>query len=463
MRDLLLLASMLYLVPVAVVRPWVGILAWFWISYFVPHSFTWGFGRRLPVAALVGGATLLGFLFTRERKPLPGTWSVMLMFLFAVHMTLTTMLAFNPGLAWVKWNWIAKGFLMTFVTMCLFQDVVRLRSLYMVPAICLGLLGLKGFLWVVRTGGGSRVFGPELSFFADNNEFGLAVCMALPLMLYLARDETRTWVKRLLHVLFSVSIVAVLFTYSRGAFLGLATLLGVLIWRSPWRMRFAAGVLVAGLIVVPLAPQALKDRIVSIQAQESAETRDGSAAGRIEAWTTAWRIAVAHPFAGEGFRALWNPEIWNEYFGYNPLDYTNYGYNSLAIRDVHSLYFEVLSEHGLLGFGLYIAIVVSAMATLAGVRRRWKGHAEYGYLAHYAEMNQLSLYPFLVAGTFLTFAYFDLFFLLVATSTILKVLSMRAEEAIAATAPPAALPATVKAPAFIRRSSTPPQARTKHA
>jgi hypothetical protein len=40
---------------------------------------------------------------------------------------------------------------------------------------------------------------------------------------------------------------------------------------------------------------------------------------------------------------------------------------------------------------------------------------------------------------------------------------MRAEEAIAATAPPAALPATVKAPAFIRRSSTPPQARTKHA
>jgi probable O-glycosylation ligase (exosortase A-associated) len=212
-------------------------------------------------------------------------------------------------------------------------------------------------------------------------------------------------------------------------------------------------VLVTSLIVVPLAPQALKDRFASITAQESAETRDGSAAGRIEAWGTAWRIAVAHPFAGEGFRALWNPEVWNEYFGYN----------SFAVRDVHSLYFEVLSEHGFLGFALYIAIVVSALATLAGVRRRWKGHAEYGYLAHYAEMNQLAFYPFLVAGTFLTFAYFDLYFLLVATSTILKVLSLRAEEAIAATTPPVALPATVKAPAFIRRSSTPPQARTKHA
>ncbi len=56
MRDLLLLASLMYLIPVSVARPWVGVLGWFWVSYFVPHSFTWGFGRRLPIAALIGGA-----------------------------------------------------------------------------------------------------------------------------------------------------------------------------------------------------------------------------------------------------------------------------------------------------------------------------------------------------------------------------------------------------------------------
>jgi len=225
----------------------------------------------------------VGFLFSRDRKPLPGTWSVILMFLFAVHMTITTILAFNPELSWIKWEWVAKGFLMTFVTLCLFQDQAKLRSLYMVPATCLGLLGLKSVLYVIRTGGGSRVSGPEFSFFPDNNEFGLAVCMALPLMLYLSRDEKRQWVKRLLRLLFVASIVAVLFTYSRGAFLGLTTLLTVLIWRSPWRMRFATAVLVTGLVAVPLAPQALKDRIASIREQDSAETRDGSVAGRIQA------------------------------------------------------------------------------------------------------------------------------------------------------------------------------------
>jgi len=455
MRDLLLLASLAYLVPLAIVRPWVGILGWFWVSYFVPHSFTWGFGRRLPVAALIGGATLVGFFFTRDRKPLPGTWSVMLMGLFTVHMTITTMLAFNPELSWVKWNWVFKGFVMTFVTLCLFQEATRLRSLYMVPAICLGLWGLKSALYVVRTGGGSRVYGPEFSFFGDNNEFGLAVCMALPLMFYLARDEKRLWVKRLLRLLFAASIVAVLFTYSRGAFLGLMTVLTVLVWRSPWRMRFGAVVLVAGLIAVPLAPQRLKDRISSIQAQESAETRDGSVAGRIEAWTTSWHVATTHPFAGEGFRALWNDDIWNEYYGY-----MTYG----AVRDVHSLYFEVMSEHGFVGFGLYIAIMVSALLSLARVRRRWKGHPEYGHLAHYAEMNQVALYPFMVAGAFLSFAYFDFYFLLVGTSVLLRVLSVRAEEAVAAVAPVASAPLAVRTRALnSRRSGNPPQARPHHA
>jgi putative inorganic carbon (hco3(-)) transporter len=451
MRDLLLVASLLYLVPVAIVRPWVGVLGWFWVSYFVPHSLTWGFGRRLPVAALIGGATLLGFVFSRDRKSLPGTSSVILMLAFAVHMTITSALAFNPELSWIKWNWVAKGFLMTFVTLCLFQDAAKLRSLYMVPAICLGLYGLKSVLYVIRTAGGSRVSGPEFSFFADNNEFGLAVCMAMPLMLYLSRDEKRPWVKRLLRVLFMASIVAVLFTYSRGAFLGLTTLLTVLIWRSPWRLRFATAVVAVALVAVPLAPQALKDRIASIREQESAETRDGSVAGRIQAWTTAWHIATAHPFAGEGFRALWNQEMWDEY----------YGYNYFAVRDVHSLYFEVLSEHGFVGLGLYLAIMASALVTLAGVRRKWKGHPEYGYLSRYAEMNQLALYPYLIAGAFLSFAYFDLYFLLVATSALLKVLSLRAEETIAAAATPAV--STGRRALITRQPAPAPQARPHHA
>ena len=127
---------------------------------------------------------------------------------------------------------------MTFVTMSLFQDRARLRWLYMVPALGIGFYGFKGGIWVLVTGGGELVFGPDMSFFADNNTLGLALCMVLPILLYLSRDEKRQWLKRILQVTFCLSIISIIFTYSRGAFLGLFVILSVLIWRSPWRMRF---------------------------------------------------------------------------------------------------------------------------------------------------------------------------------------------------------------------------------
>jgi putative inorganic carbon (HCO3(-)) transporter len=424
-RDYVLLAILAGLVPAALTRPWVGILGWFWIAYMVPHSLTWGFGRNLPLAAMVGGATLVGFILTKDKKPLPRSGTLVFVVLFSVQVTLSSAMAYDSTLAWFKWNSVIKILLMTIVTLYLFQSRERLRYLYLVPTLGLGFYGFKTGLWALRSGGGEMVWGPERSFFVDNNTFGLVLTMILPLLLGLSRDEPRPWLKRLMRAMFGLTVVAIIFTYSRGAFLALLVIGGILIWRSPWRLRFGVTVLVVALVAVPLLPNKLKDRIHTISQQESAETRDGSATGRIEAWSTAWRIAVAHPFFGEGFKALWSTDLWNTY----------YGNNYLAVRDVHSLYFEVLSEHGLQGFIIYMGILVSTLATLRRVRRRWRNHPDHGYLSRYADMTELAIYPYLVAGAFLGVAYFDLYFLLVGTSILLGSLSAEAELAAAAVTP----------------------------
>jgi probable O-glycosylation ligase (exosortase A-associated) len=253
--------------------------------------------------------------------------------------------------------------------------------------------------------------------------------MSLPLILYLAREEPRPWVKRLLYITFGFTILAIPFTYSRGAFIGLLVVLGILAWRSPRRLQFTAAVVLAVFMLAPLAPERLQKRMESILAQDSAETRDSSAAGRLEAWETAWNIAVTHPFFGEGFRVLWNDAVWDRF----------YGRTYLAARDAHSLYFEVLAEHGLLGFGIYLGILLSTLWSLRVIRKRWRGHPEHGYLSHYAEMTQLALYPYLVAGAFLGVAYFDLYFLLVGTTAVLHTLSLQAQSASTATPPAAEL------------------------
>ena len=311
--------------------------------------------------------------------------------------------------------------------MALFQDRERLRWLYVVTAVSLGLHGLKGGLWVLRTGGGERVYGPERSFFWDNNTLGLALCMVLPILLYLSRDEPRVWLRRAMRVIFAFSIIAILFTYSRGAFIGLLVVLTGLVWRSPWRWRFAAGALVISLVVVTVMPARLRERISSIGEQQSSETRDISVAGRIEAWATATQIAMGHPFFGEGFRALWQPDLWTQF----------YGYEFTAARDAHSLYFEVMAEHGFLGLGIYLVVVGNTLIILSRVSRRWHGDATHGYLANYAEMTRLALLPYLVSGASLGVAYFDLYFLLVGMSAILWSLSEEAAAAVSSAAPAA--------------------------
>ncbi len=422
-RDVIFLIVIIGLAPVSLIRPWIGILAWYWIAFMVPQGLTWGFGRTLPVGMLIGGATLLGWVFTKDRKPIPRTWTVFTLLVLAAHITLTTILAYDQQEAWGKWDWVSKTLLMTFVTMSFFQDRVRLRWLYTVAALGLGFYGLKGGIWVLRSGGTERVYGPDMSFFADNNTLGLALCMILPMLLYLSREEPRLWLKRTMRLMFFFTIIAILFTYSRGAFLGLLIILGAMIWRSPWRARFGIGLLVGALIAVPLLPEGLWERIQSIGEQKSEETRDQSVQGRFQAWGTAWNIALDRPFTGAGFRALWNPDIWSRYSGL----YLEVPRGT----DAHSLYFEVLEEHGFAGFGLYFLVLASTLVTLRRIRKRWRGHPEYGYLASYAEMTQLCLYPFLVAGAFIGVAYFDLYFYFVAGSVILRSLSDQAEKALA--------------------------------
>jgi probable O-glycosylation ligase (exosortase A-associated) len=447
-RDLALVATLFFLVPVSFARPWIGVLAWFWVAYFVPQSFTWGFGRNLPVAMIVAVATLLGYVMSSEgKKPLPRTASVLFLALFSVHVTVSTILAYDPATAWGKWDWVSKSILMTFVAMVLFQERERLKWLYVITAVSLGLHGLKGGLWVLRTGGGERVYGPERSFFWDNNTLGLALCMILPTLLYLSRDEDRVWLKRAMRVIFAFSIIAILFTYSRGAFIGLLLVLIGLVWRSPWRWRFAVAAVVLSLVVAAVMPARLRDRIASIGEQKSAETRDISVAGRIEAWETATQIAIQHPFFGEGFRALWAPELWSKFYG---MDFT-------AARDAHSLYFEVMAEHGFLGLGLYLVVVGDTMVILTRVRRRWRGDPTHGYLSRYAEMTRLGLVPYLVSGASLGVAYFDLYFLMVGLSAILRSLSEEAGAAVKAAEADEATPRRALAPRGASRTLVRPR------
>ena len=169
-------------------------------------------------------------------------------------------------------------------------------------ALSIGLHGLKGGLFAIATAGQYTVYGPPGSFIEDNTAVGVAFSMVLPMLFFLARSEKNIWFKRFLAACFVFTVLATIFTYSRGAFLGLVVVFGLLFLHFSLRMKVAtvAVALLALPVVIGMIPEQYVSRVKTIQTYE----QDGSANARLVAWEAAWAVAKEHPLTGGGFQVI---------------------------------------------------------------------------------------------------------------------------------------------------------------
>lgn len=413
-RDIILTITVAGLLPACFLRPWIGLLVWTWLGVMNPHRLCWGFAYDLPFAQVVAIATLAGMLFGRDGKPFPWTRETVLLVAFWVWITVTTTVALYPVEAWDGWARSSKIFLMALLVLPYFQDRRRLRLLLLVVAASIGYYGLKGGIWVLATGGEHRVLGaPGGSFISTNNAIALALNMTLPLFLYLAKEERRPWLRLTLYATFFASILSVLFTYSRGGVLGLLAVLALLFLNRTTALAAMPAILVLVAVTTWFAPDKWTERMTTIRHYQ----QDGSANARLVAWELAARLAADHPLTGGGFWSIPQPATWAQYMP----EFVDSGY------DAHSIYFGLLGEHGFVGLGIYALFIVSVLATLRQLRRVSKEREDLRWIGSYAVMLRASLVAYLVTGAFVSFAYFDLAYLLAMIVVALKVLAARGE------------------------------------
>jgi hypothetical protein len=230
-RDIALFLIVIWMIPYCLRQPWLAILAFSWIGYMNPHRLTWGFAHDFSFALVFAICAFLGMLFVKdpESRPIPWTRETWLLAILWGLYGFTTIFALFPDAAIEQLQKVSKILLFTFLMLRFFQTQQRLRALFMVLALSIGFFGLKGGIWsVLINGGADRVQGPEGTFIGGNTELGLALNMVLPFLLLLARDEQRKWLRRLLFTMFVTSIISIIFTYSRGALIGLPVVLAML-------------------------------------------------------------------------------------------------------------------------------------------------------------------------------------------------------------------------------------------
>ena len=423
MRDIAVTLVIFGTLPFILWRPYIGVLVWTWLAFMNPHRLTWGFAYDMQFALIVAITTLVGLLATREEKKVPWTRESVVLLIFVGWMVLTTFFAVYQSIAWLQLEKIIKIQVMIFVTMMLMQSKERINLLVWVMTLSLAFYGVKGGIFTILNGGLYHVRGPAGSFIAGDNEIGLALIMTVPLLRYLSLTVKNFWAKHAMTAAMVLTAIAAVGSQSRGALVGLVAMAAFLWFKSRYKVATMFLGIVAAVLIVNIMPQQWFDRMESTKNYEE----DDSALGRINAWHMAFNMARVKPFGG-GFETF-RPEI-----------FAAYAPEPTRVHDAHSIYFEVLGEHGFVGLALFLLLGWMTWRSAAWIIRRARGDPAKRWAADLAAMVQVSMVGYASAGAFLGLAYFDYYYTLVATVVLTKTVLLADQpkpERVTTLAPPA--------------------------
>jgi probable O-glycosylation ligase (exosortase A-associated) len=362
-------------------------------------------------------------------------------------MTVTSLFAIAPGdVVLDRWIVIIKIQVMVLITMMLIVEPRQLRALVWVVTMSVCFYGIKGGVFTISTGGSGRVWGPGGTMLEGNNELAVGLVMLFPMVYFLWQSSSHVWVRRGLALSSLLILLSILGSQSRGALLavvGMALMLGL---KGKYPVRTSVGVLLAVSLAIAFMPDSWTSRMNTMRDHQA----DESAMSRIWTWNTMWNVAVDRPIVGAGFRA----DSHAVFQRYAPTD-EKYNVFKGVVFVAHSIYFQMLGEHGFVGLGLFLGLGVVTWRTATVVSRRATGDPDLGsWLPLLMRMVQVSLLGFAIGGAFLSLAYHDLPYYMVAFVAIgFAIVNEREQRAAplprGVAVPPR--PAAPRPPAFQRR------------
>jgi probable O-glycosylation ligase (exosortase A-associated) len=398
MRDIAVTLVILGFIPLILRYPWIGVLVFAWLTLFSPYRFAWGFAYDVQFVMISAVATLVGMLFHWKEVRFPVNSITVLLVLLPLWMTVTLLFALEPSAAYERWEEVMKKFFFALVAASLLHSRKQLEAFLWVIALSIGFYGVKGGIFTILEGGEYKVYGPPGdSFLSDNNAISIALIVTLPLMYYLTTTVSSKWFRWGMFGAMLLCGMAILGTQSRGAFLAILAML-VTFWLKSRRK------LALGLVLVPLVPLAIgfmpdkwMGRMQSIETYES----DTSAMGRLNTWKMLFNLANDRPLVGGGFEP------------YTPKTFETYGLEFDTVHTAHSIYFQMLGEHGYVGLSLFLALGIVCWMASRTLIQASRDRPDLVWAGDLARAIQVSLVGFAVGGAFVNIAYWELLYYII--------------------------------------------------
>jgi probable O-glycosylation ligase (exosortase A-associated) len=398
LRGLLLFLAFVSSLPFIFISPFNGVLLWYAFSLGNFHTMLWGFLSDLYYAWIISILTCISWLWSRtDPKRLPLTPLVVLTLLFVLWMVITSLFALGPSDdVWREWTRDNKMLFMCLVGYALSTTRERINQLIWVVLLAIGFWGVKGAI-SGSLHGFTMIHGPDGGMNAPNNEFGVSLIMVLPLVFYQWQLATNRHLRRGLMVMGFLVGLAVILTYSRGALLGVSAMAAVLWLKSRAKIPAAFLILAVAVFAYCFAPERWFDRMNTIENYQG----ESSAEKRLWIWQVSLKIAEERPFFGGGFWVTHSPGATNSVLVHTDLPRMEAG------MAAHSIYFDVLSEHGWVGLALYLMIGAYSWLNCSWLIRRSRDRPELVWANTLGKMGQAVLAGFWVGGAFQSLAYFD--------------------------------------------------------
>lgn len=344
------------------------------------------------IAFVVGTATLVICLFTQVG--LEGTLTarpreVNLILLFCLTGLLSIPLAIEPATAWETFSGAFIRCVLIFIVMVnAARTLARLRGLLcvaLVTGLVLSVKAVNDYRLGNLTVEGYRVGGVGEGIFGNPNDLALFLVTIAPVAVAMLL-ASRSILKKIFYAAATLlMMVAVMVTFSRGAFLGLAAALALMAWKIGRRNRVGV-VLVGGAclaLLAALAPGNYLLRLLSIFVPGLDPV--GSSDARLQILLRSIWTAIVNPLFGIGM-------------GNFPL---------VSLRELvsHNAYTQVAAEMGLPALVVYMMFLLTPLKGLIRIEREtYEGRKRSRYY-HLAVGLQASLVGYMINSFFASVAY----------------------------------------------------------
>lgn len=362
-----------------------------------------GFVEMTPIK-IVGLFTVLAALIARRPADAAPRLKNLLGVVFFAFATLQVLelLVFRPPTPSNSISSLVSLGLLLLATRALVNTEERMRKAVrvMILAYAFGSLWLykQHFLQHI-----ARVDGLE----QDANYEALMLVTAIPLAVWMVRDETGPWWKRIAMVCAGLMAGGVLLTESRAGLIA-AVVTGVAAVFASRRKMLASALLVLALAVgVILAPAGITERFHSIKFQGATSNGDEESS-RIHYELLEAGIAMieSNPLTGVGLEQFKDVA---PYYNRELLQVAERRYIA------HNTYIQIAAETGLPVLALFLALAMAAIMHCREVRR-----SANAPLARMAAAIQLGLIGYSVAAASVTAEYLTTFWTLVFFSQNLR-------------------------------------------